>query len=108
MRYRFGTTSEPHLRAQIIPTLSAGATIIAGYTYFERHYLANVKAIYIRASGDDYTCRFVAKRQRRDRLEVTVSEILVVCNIAAAEAGPFDGNLKFVGRRIGNGSCFLK
>jgi hypothetical protein len=56
----FGTTSEPHLRAEIIPALLAGSAAVAWYSDLQSNAVTYGKPGDALSDSFNYTCRFMA------------------------------------------------
>lgn len=87
MRNTLCTTPEPHLLAKIIPSLPANGTLPTRNAHLEGDSIAECKAIDLRTDSNNYTRRFVTKRERSASTKVAVGELLVVADIRSAYAG---------------------
>lgn len=93
MRERFGTASEPHLLAEVIPPLAADTTLATGYTDLECNAVTNIKAGDVRPDGNDGSRGLMAQRKGLTGTKVTVGELLVVGHIRSTDSCGLDGNL---------------
>jgi hypothetical protein len=107
VRHRLGTTAEPHPRAKVISTSLTRPTIVTRHTNLQCHTVANLEAGYGFSDGNDDTCRLVPQRQRHDRLEISITELVVVRHVTATDPRGFDSYLKLMGGGIRNSSSFL-
>lgn len=96
MRESLATASELHVFANVVAALGAAGTTPAWQADFESNFVAGLEAGDIGADRSDYACRFVAEGERLADEDVAVAVVGVVVEVAAAEAGGGNADLKFV------------
>jgi len=96
MRETLPTTPELHLLADIIPPFLTSCTLSARQAHLERDLVSGLEVRDGGAYGADYAGGLVAEREGFADEDVAVSEVGVVVEVAAAEAGGRYLDLDFV------------